>query len=146
MKDGIEFDPENHFDRYNRVLRANNVPLLNEESAKKIKFRKLFKAINSKEIIQFRNWLWNIDNLETDELVEKVDLFTKKADKLFRVPIIKKSFEVLQSFVASNLTGDPIGATGEVTGSIIERHILEKIKRKDHFTFINDIYPSIFEK
>ncbi|MEX1136825.1 MAG: hypothetical protein WEB89_07975 [Balneolales bacterium] len=141
-----KFDPDKHLERFNRVLIANNIPLLSEESAQKIKFRKLHKAINSKEIAQFRSWLWNIDNLEDDEIEEKVNSFTKYIDKLYRVPIINKSFSVLQSFLASSLTGDPIGVSGEVTGSAIEKHIFEKIKRKDHFTFINDIYPSIFEK
>ncbi|MCH2449237.1 MAG: hypothetical protein MK198_03745 [Gracilimonas sp.] len=141
-----KFDPDNHLDRFNRVLTANDIPYLSEESAHKINFKKLYKAINSKEIAQFRGWLWNIDNLEDDEIEEKVNSITKYLDKIYRVPIINKSFSVLQSFLASSLTGDPIGVTGEVTDSVIEKYIFEKIKRKDHFTFINDIYPSIFEK
>ncbi|MEX0769980.1 MAG: hypothetical protein WD035_04550 [Balneolaceae bacterium] len=141
-----KFDPKKQFERHEKVLSINGLPAIKESEVKNIEFKNFLKAINSDEVIEFRSWLWNIDNLEGDELTERVNNFTKTVDKFLRVPILKKSFDFLQSLLVSGTTGDTSGVLGEVSGSIIDKYIFNKLRRKDHFTFINDIYPSIFKK
>ncbi|MDR8394291.1 hypothetical protein NC796_24295 [Aliifodinibius sp. S!AR15-10] len=141
-----KFDPHQQLERHERVLNINNLPLVEESNVEDIKFKNFYKALKSNEISKFRNWLWNIDNLSDNNLTEKVNDLTKRLDKIFRIPLLKGSIDILQSFLVSSSIGDPSGVTGELSGSLIDQHIFKKLKRKDHFTFINDIYPSIFEK
>lgn len=141
-----KFNADRHFERHERVLRTNNLPFVDERNARQIKFRKLLKVLNSTQIANYRTWLWNIDRLENDEITEKASNFAKKIDRILRVPIAKKSIDFFQSVAVSTATGDLTGMSGEITGHFIEKYLFKKLKREGHYTFINDIYPSIFKE
>lgn len=97
----------------------------------------------SRECIEFRNWLWNSDSLEVNELKERFESLSVRLS-------LKMSGKVSKTLRWLTTTGvgfiPPIGLIAGPALGFLDTFLLDKLLPKSGIiTFIGKIYPTIFK-
>ena len=139
-----QISPDKKIEQFDRVIEISNMPSFDSVGTEyKLSIDKFLKIRESKECIDFRNWLSNISEAENSEIEERIKSFRSKIGSAIGGKGGKR-LRFLISTIAGFLNGGAI--TGPAIGAI-DTFILEKIfPSSGPISFINKMYPSIFEE
>jgi hypothetical protein len=131
-------------ERFQRVIEITGLPHLNYIEGVKLNAKKMIEIRQSVEALEFRQWLRNTDNLSDEEIIKQINSLSKTVGRLI-------GGEVGQNirFLITNGAGfvPIIGQAVSTSLSILDKFVIDKIfPRSGISAFIDDMYPSIFEK
>ena len=136
--------PDSQIRRFHQVLTIKDFPDLNEAAKNKsIDLIKLIKLRDSREIEEFRKWLWNLDSMSDSEMKEQVAGIKSTLSNFIHGSVGKKL-----RWVATTGLGyiPPVGSVLGTAASVLDTFLLEKVfPESGAITFINRLYPSIFK-
>lgn len=137
--------PKTQTTRFQRVLSIKGFPDFKfGDTSIRINAEKLLEIRKSKECNEFKTWLIKIDSMTNKEIEDCISNLESKLS-----PIIHSTKGRVIRFLGCTglsliLSGDPIPG---IALSVIDSFLLEKIlPYSSAITFINKLYPSIFEK
>ncbi len=124
-----------------RVLTIAGIPELPDDTT--LNVEKFAKLRESSETREFRDWLANIGSATDAEIRDKVSGFKNTAALFLTRPSVKK-IKVLALTAASFV---PHSAIPAAALSLFDAFLLETLlPRSGIAAFVNELYPSIFEK
>jgi len=139
-----QISPDKKIEQFDRVIEISNMPSFDSVGTEyKLNIDKFFKVRESKECIEFRNWLSSISEAENPEIEERIKSFRSKIGSAIAGKVGKRLRFLISTF-AGFLNGGII--TGPAIGAV-DTFILDKIfPSSGPISFINKMYPSIFEE
>lgn len=133
------YDPKGQSGRLRRVLEVATLPPLDPA---KVDLQKLLEVRRSREIAEFRNWLWSIDHVSDSELTERLAGVKAKLGTWVRSDRGKVMRWLAGTAIgAIPVVGPPVGAAlGALDAFLLERVLPEC----GVVTFLGQQYPSLF--
>jgi len=128
-----------------RVLSAKGLPNFSAAVAEgRIDLLKVLEIRESRECIDFRTWLWSQDNIDENELRERLNTFSQRWKDFFKT-VRGKTISWLVSSGLSEIpiVGNIIGAGMSFYDKFLAREVLP---HEGAITFINNKLPSIYQK
>jgi hypothetical protein len=129
--------------RFHRVLEAVGLPDFRvglESNA--VDLKRLLEIRQSRETIEFRNWLWSIGTMDDKELRERITSLKSRMSQKISTGWGKRIRWIATSGIGI------IPAVGNILGPIssaIDSFLLEKLfPASGVATFVNQLYPSVF--
>ena len=131
-------------ERFQRVIEIVGLPHLNYIEDVHLNAKKLLEIRQSTEALEFRQWLKSTDNLSNEEIINQVRSLSKTVGRLI-------GGEVGQNirFLITNGGGfvPVVGQAISTSLSILDKFLIDKIfPRSGISAFIDDMYPSLFDK
>jgi hypothetical protein len=139
------FAPNTQVEHFNRILSFKNFPDLGTAALdKKVDLMKLLEIRQSREVKEFRTWLWALDSLTDEDITDRI----ASVKSMLTKAVHSKAGKRLR-WLATNGIG-LIPVAGQVLGpalSALDTFLAEKVLRESGvLMFINDLYPSIFTR
>lgn len=133
-------DPELYEKRAKNILSWPIFPDLSEALlSKKLRINRLLKIRESRECVEFRNWLWSTNPIADNELQERVKSLLSKLSLGYS----SKTGKNIRWF-ATNALGIAVPPVG-MAFSALDHFIIQKILNEEGIiTFLGKTYPSIF--
>lgn len=136
--------PDRDEERFQRVIEITGLPHLNYVEDVHLNAKKLIEIRQSIEALEFRQWLRITDNLSDEEIINQVRSLSKIVGRLI-------GGEVGQNirFLITNGVGfvPVVGQAISTSLSILDKFLIDRIfPRSGISAFIDDMYPSLFEK
>ena len=133
--------PDIDQNRFQRVLELTGLPQITDV---RIDAKQLLKVRDSVECSEFRRWLTTTDAMSDDEIIHQIRSFSNIVGRII-------GGEVGQNirFLITNGIGfvPVIGQVISIPLSILDHFLIEKFfPRTGVSAFIDDMYPSLFEK
>jgi hypothetical protein len=135
-------DPKLYETRAKGILSWSQFPdLIQALLSGKVSIEKLLQIRESRECIEFRNWLWSTNKIANGELKERLNSLLPKVSLEYS----SKKGKNIRWFVTSGLGLIPgIGLLGTAV-SALDHFLLEDVlKENGVVTFLGKTYPSIF--
>jgi hypothetical protein len=131
-------------ERFQRIIEITGLPQLNYIEDIRLNAKKLLEIKQSTEALEFRQWLRLTDDLSDVEIINHVHSLSKTIGRLI-------GGEVGQNirFLITNGVGfvPVIGQAVSTSLSILDKFLIDKIfPHSGVSAFIDDMYPSLFEK
>lgn len=135
-------DPELYEQRAKNILSWPIFPDLSDALlSRKLSIKKLLSVRESKECIEFRNWLWSSNPIADNELHKRVESLLSKLSLVYSSDTGKNI-----RWFASNALGLVIPPAG-IALSALDHFMIQKILNEDGLiTFLGKTYPSIFKQ
>lgn len=136
-----EFSPEKLDEGFQRVLNIKGYPVFDSEFATlSLNVSKLLKAKESREWLEFRQWLDRSDSLSDKEIENLLGSLRSRLSRFINF----KGSRVVRFLAVTGLGVLPIA--GHVAG-VLNSFVLNKVlPYSGPVAFINRIYPSLFAK
>ena len=135
-------DPTKNKERASRVFSTLNLPDL-QTTEQKINIQKFLEIRESKECIEFRDWIKTIDTMSDAEIQERTLSFSSKVSAIAHTKTAKSI-----RFITTNAIG-LIPVAGMALGpmaTILDNYLFNRvIKESPIATFAQSTYPSIFK-
>jgi len=136
------FQPTGQRMNLKRILRIKGIPTLGEDFEGKIDVDKLIKMRHSEEFLEFRSWLWNINELSDIDLDNHINSYKQKLGEFFRTPFAK-TIRLITSIGLGLIPS--AGIPFSVAYGILDLFLLEKVLPvKGPIVFLNRKLPTIF--
>jgi hypothetical protein len=131
-------------ERFQRVLEITGFPQLNYIEDLRLNAKNLIEIRQSPEALEFRQWLRNTDDLSDAEIMHQLRSLSKTIGRL----IGGEAGQNIRFLVTNGIGFVPIvGQAISVPLSILDHFIIDKIFPCSGVSaFIDEMYPSIFEK
>ena len=136
--------PDIDENRFQRVLELTGLPQITDAQNVRIDAKQLLKVRDSIECSEFRRWLTTTDAMSDNEIIHQIRSFSNIVGRII-------GGEVGQNirFLITNGIGfvPVIGPVISIPLSILDHFLIEKFfPRTGVSAFIDDMYPSLFEK
>jgi hypothetical protein len=130
---------------FRRVLSAKGLPDFSEAIAEGgIDLQKVLKIRESRECIDFRTWIWSQDDIDENELKERLNAFSQRVKDFFKTVKGKTISWIASTGVGCiPVAGTIIGAGLSFYDSFLVRDVLP---HEGALTFINNKLPSIYQE
>lgn len=136
--------PDKKIEQFDRVIEIANMPSFDSVGTEyELNIEEFLKIRESEECIEFRNWLSSISITEDAEIEERIKSFRSKIGSALGGKVGR-----CIRFLVSTVSGvffDGGAITGPALGAV-NTFVLDKMfPAKGPITFINRMYPSVFE-
>lgn len=130
---------------FHRILAVKGLPDFSQAVAEgRIDLMKLLELRNSRECVDFRNWIWSQDHINLKELDERLNSFSQQFRDFFRTGRGKIVSWLASAGISSiPVIGGPIGAGLSFYDKFLVKDVLP---HKGALTFINNSLPSIYQQ
>jgi len=137
-----KFSEKKLIDNFTRILKVKALPDFNQAlNEQGIDLLKILEIAESKEWVEFRNWLLSQDEINEQELKTQIYSLPQR---------VRDFYESARGKIVSFLVSTGLGLVSTPIGiglSFLETFVLDKIlPRKGAITFINNKLPSIYKK
>ncbi len=137
--------PDTSVKEFQRVMSITGLPDFDylRDGSTRINIDKFLKIRESEECRDFREWITNLGSTTDDEIIARTRSLRTKLSSAIHSPVGK-----VLKFLVTTAAGF-VGAGGAVGigASVLDNFLLDKILPKTGITtFINRLYPSIFEE
>ena len=131
-------------ERFQRVLEIAGLPHLNYIEDLHLNAKKLIEIRQTVEAVEFRHWLINIDDLSDAEISDQVRSLSKIIGRI----IGGETGKNIRFLITNGIGFIPVvGQAVSTSLSILDQFLMDNIfPRSGISAFIDDMYPSLFEK
>lgn len=143
-----EININKELNKFRKILDIKNFPDLDSAYLnKQINLMKVLEIRDTKECVEFRNWINNQNNLDLNDLKDNLESVSQKIrDKLnTKTAYISK----IAVSIGSSLIGlyNPLLGISSTLGlTALDMYLIEKfLSKKQHLTFLNNNLPSIYQ-
>jgi hypothetical protein len=136
--------PSTDEDRFQRVIEISGLPQLKRSSDVQLNAKKLLEIQQSSEAIEFRQWLRTTDALSDAEINHQVHSLSKTIGRI----VGGETGQSIRFLITNGIGFIPgVGQLISFPLSILDQFLIDKIFPRSGVTaFIDEMYPSIFEK
>jgi hypothetical protein len=131
--------------RFERVISIVGLPECRLEAGKRINIDKLMEVRASSEVREFRDWLATVDSASDAEIKDRIASLRVRLGSFVQ----SSPGKVIRFLVAQSplLIPGIVGVAGGLALAAVDQFLVEKIVRRSGIAaFVNELYPSLFER